>query len=116
MSLFRGQYYDMTPANHVFICNHPAMLYAGLSSFNLNTVGQFIQNPVLQRNIVNGFRRFGVPIKTPFEDPNGYNLLLNIINTLELGIDNPSFDYEGYIGGKFVIQNILFSSLIDKIL
>ena len=116
MSLFRGQYYDMTPANHVFVCNHPAMLYAGLSSFNLNTIGQFTRNPILQKNIIMGFRRFGVPVQTPYENQNGYSLLLNIINTLELGVNNPSFDYEGYIGGKFVLQNILFSSLIDKIL
>lgn len=116
MSIFRGQYYDLTPANHVFVSNHPAMLYAGLSSFNLNTVGQFIQNPLLQQNIVRGFNRFNVPIQTPFEDPNGYNLLLNIINTLELGDGNASFDYEGYIDKKFTKQNILFSALIDKIL
>ena len=116
MSIFRGQYYDLTPANHVFVSNHPAMLYAGLSSFNLNTVGQFIQDPLLQQNIVRGFKKFNIPIQTPFEDPNGYNLLLNIINTLDLGEGNPSFDYEGYVNKKFTQQSIMFSSLIDKIL
>jgi len=62
MGLFKGQFFNNTQQNHIFVCNHPAMTYAGLSSFNLNTARSFIGNKVLTNNIYKSFSRLGMPL------------------------------------------------------
>lgn len=60
MALFRGQQYDDSNANHVFVCNHPGFAHAGLASFNLQTLASFAQNKILCDNLIASFRKFGL--------------------------------------------------------
>ena len=60
MALFRGQQYDDSNANHVFVCNHPGFAQAGLASFNLQTLASFAQNKILCDNLIASFRKFGL--------------------------------------------------------
>lgn len=69
MGLFRGQFYNNEPQNHLFVTNHPAMAYAGLRSFNLNLINQFSQDPTLASNVFKAFGRFGIRL-----DRNAFNL------------------------------------------
>ena len=82
MGLFKGQFYNTTPANHVFVCNHPALLYAGLASFNMNLIEQFVDDYKVLNNLYAGYRRFGVGFSADITDAETF--LLNIITSLNL--------------------------------
>lgn len=98
MGLFKGQIYNTEPANHIFVSNHPALLYAGMASFNINLLTQFIkENPLLQDNLIKGFNKFSVPIQNPFSFPNEENLINNILANLELVENNEyKFTYDTF--------------------
>ena len=73
MGLFKGQLYNDTPANHLFCCNHPAFLYAGLASFNMNLIYQIVMTPSLHPTIKEGFlKHTGKTITIPTISPNAF--------------------------------------------
>ena len=73
MGLFKGQLYNDTPANHLFCCNHPAFLYAGLASFNMNLIYQIVMTPSLHPTIKEGFlKHTGQRINIPTISPNEF--------------------------------------------
>ena len=69
MALFRGQHFDQVDANHIFVCNHPGFIHAGLASFNLQTLSSFSKNRVLCENMLKSFRKFDLPTDKVVERP-----------------------------------------------
>ena len=115
MGLFRGQYYTDKSANHLFVSNHPAMLQAGLASFNIYILDQAVKNPQINKVIGDGFKKYKINPNTFYSDPTPENFLLNVINTLEMGSQSFTYDKFDTSSNKYVPTTVPVIDIINLI-
>lgn len=62
MSLFKGQAHGAEKKHHVFVTNHPAMINAGMGSFNVNSISRVTNSSSAIQMVSDAFERAGYNI------------------------------------------------------
>tara|TARA_R110000868_G_scaffold18531_12_gene81381 strand:- start:4088 stop:7585 length:3498 start_codon:yes stop_codon:yes gene_type:complete len=82
MGLFRGQFGAKNKSNHVFVTNHPVLIWAGLGSFTLADIDIIGNNQFHQQNIIKALQDAGYASGGAFD----YNEEFQITDFTLIGI------------------------------
>ena len=60
MSLFKGQTHSARNSNHLFVCNHPFMIDAGLGSFSLHSFREYQKSPFFASTVSQAAKKYKI--------------------------------------------------------